>query len=315
MQVKGARMLDFDLRQLEYFVCAARAGSYSQAARELYVTPQAISRSIQLLEGRLGEKLFIRTSGGIELTELGRTCLQPAQEALEALERLHAVSVSHVRAKPSVVLAIHSLCFKENGGSMDRGELLAFKGAHDDEAAFSFVEMSGGAIMQALRQGTADFGVTVPPLGAGEEFAIRPLRRFDIAALVSQGFEGHFARDDERVALDELQHGELVLFTDEMEYNSFLLEYARRAGRELPVSPLSVSPHGDMGFLANSQLYAVRPLQHALRTVHDERLRILPIVDDAARPLDMPLGILMKAGRIPSKAEETLLAFVASCYR
>ncbi len=310
-------MIDFDLRQLQYFVCAARAGSYSQAARELYVTPQAISRSIQLLEGRLGERLFSRTPNGIALTELGQACLQPAQEAIEALERLHDVARFHAdrRAKPSLVLAIHSLCFKENGGSMDRGELLAFKGAHDDEAAFSFVEMSGGAIMQALRQGTADFGVTVPPLGSGEEFAIRPLRRFDIAALVSQGFEGHFARQGDRVTLGELQQGELVSFTDEMEYNSFLQEYARRAGRELPVSSLSVSPHGDMGFLAGSQLYAVRPLQHALRTVHDERLRILPIVDDAAQPLYMPLGILMKAGRVPTKAEETLLAYVASCYR
>ena len=265
----------------------------------------------------MGEKLFERTPSGIVLTEFGQACLQPAQEALDALGCLRDIGASRIKAKekPSVVLAIHSLSFKENGGSLDRADLLAFKQAHDDEAAFSFVEMSGSSIMQALRQGTADFGITVPPIGTGDEFAIRALRRFSLAALASREFEGHFAQRDDWVTLDELHQGELVLFTDEMEYNSFLMNCAKQAGRELPVSSLRVSPHGDMGFLANSQLYAVRPLQHALRTVHDERLRILPIYDDAGQPVDMPLGILMKAGRVPTKPEETLLAYVASFYR
>ena len=88
--------------------------------------------------------------------------------------------------------------------------------------------------MQAPRQGTADFGITVPPIGTGDEFAIRALRRFSLAALASREFEGHFAQRDDWVTLDELHQGELVLFTDEMEYNSFLMNCPSRPGASCP---------------------------------------------------------------------------------
>ena len=47
--------------------------SFSAAARELYVTPQGISKSIDKLEKELGVPLFARTRTGIELTAMGRS--------------------------------------------------------------------------------------------------------------------------------------------------------------------------------------------------------------------------------------------------
>ncbi|MEG0374067.1 MAG: LysR family transcriptional regulator, partial [Raoultibacter sp.] len=61
-------MLDLEMRQLEYFVTAASAGSYAQAAKQLFVSPQAISKSVQILEGRIGVALFERGPNGIALT-------------------------------------------------------------------------------------------------------------------------------------------------------------------------------------------------------------------------------------------------------
>ena len=40
-------MLNADVRQLEYFVAAADAGSYSSAAKVLYVSPQAVSKAFR----------------------------------------------------------------------------------------------------------------------------------------------------------------------------------------------------------------------------------------------------------------------------
>ena len=59
--------------QLETFLKAADAGSFSKAADELYITPTAVIKQINLLESDLGIKLFIRTHRGIILTEAGKS--------------------------------------------------------------------------------------------------------------------------------------------------------------------------------------------------------------------------------------------------
>lgn len=308
-------MTDFDLRQIEYFVRAANAGSYARAARELFVTPQAISHSIQLLEARVDLKLFMRSPNGIELTEEGKALLDPAEEVLKGLERLQETA-DRLKApdRPAISLGIHSLCFRENGGSIDRTGLLAYQKAHDG-LALSFAEMSGKDILDSVLDERLDIGVSVPSLRNAAAFDHRPLKKFSVAALTSRRDAGHFAPSDDYVTLEELTRGELVLFTDEDGYNDFVIEQAGLEGRTLPTSSLSISPHGDMGFIAGTQLYVIRPLQHALRTVHDERLRILPIRNCNGTEIQMPLEILTRKGRALSPAELDLVALIAKWYQ
>ncbi|RWR28424.1 response regulator [Sinirhodobacter populi] len=54
------------------FEAAARLGSFSEAARELNVTREAVSRQIRTLEAHLGLSLFERTANGTELRSWGR---------------------------------------------------------------------------------------------------------------------------------------------------------------------------------------------------------------------------------------------------
>lgn len=310
-------MVDLDIRQLEYFVSAASTGSYSQAARQLFVTPQAISRSIQLLEARIGTQLFRRTPSGIALTDAGTACLQPAQEALSSLQRLQDLAASYRQDESiAVILGAHSLCFRENGGSIDRTELIAFQKQHST-LALSFIEMAGNAVIDALRSDAIDIGVTVPPhaLAKSNDLERRSLKSFPIAAVVSQDFARDFAQGRDIISIDELANGELILFSDETEYNNCLIERASLAGIELPLSVLRISPHGNMGFIAGSQLYIVRPVQHARRTIHDERLRILPIQDAEGRGISMDLELLTKRGKRLSAGENSLVAFIQACYR
>ncbi|MEE8717314.1 MAG: LysR family transcriptional regulator [Coriobacteriales bacterium] len=308
-------MIEFDLRQLEYFVVAARTGSYSQASRELFVTPQAISRSIQTLESKIGMRLFERTPSGIVPTDFGRECLEPARHALDALYELQGMA-DKVKACSSrtVTMGIHSLCFEENGGSIRRSDLWDYQKKHEG-SSLTFMEMAGGAIVEAVLEGTIDLGISVPPREKAEEFEHMRLKEFDVAALVSEWFPGHFAPANDQVTIEQLSNGEFVLFTEETEYNNSLLDAARAAKISLPISPLKISPHGEMSFLTGSNMYVTRPLQHALRTVHDGRLRILPIVDERLRRIQMPLEILMKRGRAATYAESELMDFVAKRYR
>ena len=47
--------------QLETFLRAADAGSFSKAAEAAYITPTAVIKQINLLEADLGVRLFERT--------------------------------------------------------------------------------------------------------------------------------------------------------------------------------------------------------------------------------------------------------------
>ena len=59
------------LHALEVFVTAARCGTFSGAAKALFVTQSAVSRQIQRIEGHLGSPLFIRHKRGLRLTPEG----------------------------------------------------------------------------------------------------------------------------------------------------------------------------------------------------------------------------------------------------
>ena len=58
-------------KYLPAFLKTASALSFSQAARELEVTPAAVSKSVKALESHLGVRLFHRTTHALSLTEDG----------------------------------------------------------------------------------------------------------------------------------------------------------------------------------------------------------------------------------------------------
>ena len=74
-----------DVRQIEYFVLAAKAGSFSAAAKSAFVTQQTLSASVASLEGEVKTPLFHRRRQGIELTDFGARFLPKCERVLEAV--------------------------------------------------------------------------------------------------------------------------------------------------------------------------------------------------------------------------------------
>ena len=78
--------MEYDIRQLRYFVTISESGSFSAAALELSVAQSALSHHISQMENRLGVALFERSSKGVSLTESGRRFLEHARVILAAVE-------------------------------------------------------------------------------------------------------------------------------------------------------------------------------------------------------------------------------------
>jgi DNA-binding transcriptional LysR family regulator len=71
--------------ELAFFVLLARASSLSAAARELAVTPPAVSKRLMLMERRLGVRLLNRSTRRLSLTAEGETYLARAGGILDAI--------------------------------------------------------------------------------------------------------------------------------------------------------------------------------------------------------------------------------------
>jgi LysR family glycine cleavage system transcriptional activator len=75
------------LTSLRAFEAAARLSSFTKAARELHVTPAAISHQIRGLEKFLGVTLFRRSSRRVTLTEQGQLAAEHLREGFDRLTR------------------------------------------------------------------------------------------------------------------------------------------------------------------------------------------------------------------------------------
>jgi DNA-binding transcriptional LysR family regulator len=70
------------LRQLEYFLTAARAGTFAAASAEHRIAQPSLSNQIAVLEQNLGLRLFNRTPRRLTLTDAGRQLLPLAERAV-----------------------------------------------------------------------------------------------------------------------------------------------------------------------------------------------------------------------------------------
>lgn len=79
--------MEQNLSQYKIFYEVAKTGNISKAAKELYISQPAISKSISKLEDSLKVSLFTRNSRGVQLTEEGRLLFSHTKTAFEALNR------------------------------------------------------------------------------------------------------------------------------------------------------------------------------------------------------------------------------------
>lgn len=127
-----------DFRQLYYFLQLCEDMNYSVAAGKLYLTPQALSKSIKSLEAELGTALFTRSSSGIQLTPYGSAVYPLCREIVHSFtigtQKIRSISsngVTPIRLAASYQ-ACESLSFtlledflQQNPGSQIIAEAMA----------------------------------------------------------------------------------------------------------------------------------------------------------------------------------------------
>ncbi|MRW87903.1 LysR family transcriptional regulator [Pseudoduganella sp. FT26W] len=91
---------------LTFFVLLAKLSSMTATARELGITPPAVTKRLSLMEQRLGVRLVNRTTRRISLTNEGEAYLSQATQILNQIREMEE-SVSSSRAAPKGLLRIN----------------------------------------------------------------------------------------------------------------------------------------------------------------------------------------------------------------
>jgi LysR family transcriptional regulator, transcription activator of glutamate synthase operon len=192
-----------ELRQVQYFLGVAQAGTFGRAADDLHVAKSALSKQIKLLEDELGAELLHRGGGRreVELTEAGEAFLTEAVTIVEAMdqgrERVRGLSGT-TRGRVNVVIA--------QGWDAWPGwaEMIAeFRRRHPALVTTITQTDSVEAIVGAVASGAADLGVAADsavPEAPGVAIDVLHSEPLHIAVA-----PGHALAGRDRVALAELR--------------------------------------------------------------------------------------------------------------
>jgi len=93
------------LHAMQVFVKVAETSGFAEAARQLNMSPPAVTRAVASLEDHIGARLFTRTTRMVKLTEAGTRYFDDCRRILADVAEAEAAAAGSY-AKPSGVLTV-----------------------------------------------------------------------------------------------------------------------------------------------------------------------------------------------------------------
>lgn len=212
------------IQQLTYFLGTAELGSFSAAARALYLTQPAVSEQVRRLEAELGVELFARAGRGLVLTEAGRRFRPEAERVLAGLERARD-AVAEIRELRGGTLGFGM--FGTASAYLIADLAADFRRKHPD-VRLRLVGLNSSEVADQVREGRIEAGLVVLPVDdQGLELRVAHTEELVVVSRES-------SRVEQPVTIEQLAASPLILYDahygadDPMRRQ--LLDRAQRAG-------------------------------------------------------------------------------------
>lgn len=213
-----------ELRHLRCFLAVAEELSFSAAANRLYMSQQALSRTVAQLERELGTRLFERTSRSVALTLAGEAMVVHARRAAAAADDAFDAAQRAERGDLARPLRVDI-----SSGGIETGAAIVRRLRETrPEIAVHQVEVGVARGLELIRDGRLDVVLGLATR-APAELSVELLRREPVLLGV--------AEDDPLASLEEipvaaLADVELLLPSDESaaEWVEFVVDFCRQAG-------------------------------------------------------------------------------------
>ncbi|MCU0828576.1 MAG: LysR family transcriptional regulator [Tabrizicola sp.] len=216
----------FTLRQLQFFVAAAEAGSVSGAARALSISQSSVTEAIRGLEDDLGVILFDRQARGLLITHKGSAFLRHARKILADVATARSAFQDEAEAATGrLSLGVTSLV----AGYVLSDILARYRRAFP-QIELNVIEDNGDYLQHLLIGGELDVAVLLTS-------SVKDRLALNVETLLVSPYRlwlplGHQLAQQESITLEELAGQPLIqLMVDEIE------ESTRRLTAALPVKP------------------------------------------------------------------------------
>lgn len=169
-----------NLAQFEYIIALVEAGSYSQAAKNLYISPQALSRSVADMERELGAKLVEKSGRGVTVTALAIEISRLAEVALQSVSEMKGLARCQTLAcntQERLRIALFSTPYR--GSPFAESDLRCFEGDHPD-VRLELSSYSNDTCITALLEDVADVSIVMgrplqPEITSSKIASVRPV--------------------------------------------------------------------------------------------------------------------------------------------
>ncbi|MEV6806634.1 LysR family transcriptional regulator [Streptomyces sp. NPDC051132] len=282
------------LRQFEYALAVAEAGSVTAAAELLRVAQPSVSQQIRSLERDLGVTLFVRTPAGLVPTAVGRAFLRDAEVAVRAARRARATARAGADELEGELVVAAQMGL---GTRQLPGALKALRRRFPRLEITVFEEADPAELERLARRGVVDLGLVGGP--CEEEL-----------------YEGHHLGDEEFVVVLSPAHAQLAADRVELrelarepwirfDQASALDEVLRDVLRDNELAPATFAR-------VSQTVTAVRWAAHGLGVTLVPASAVPPGYEHLTRPVlpavSMPTVAAIRPGAGP--AEMALLAFL-----
>jgi DNA-binding transcriptional LysR family regulator len=99
---------------MQVFVKVAETSGFAEAARQLNMSPPAVTRAVASLEERIGARLFTRTTRTVKLTEAGTRYLDDCRRILADVAEVEAAAGGSYATPTGVLTVTASALFGQN---------------------------------------------------------------------------------------------------------------------------------------------------------------------------------------------------------
>ncbi|MCI8474300.1 MAG: LysR family transcriptional regulator [Oscillospiraceae bacterium] len=209
-----------EIRNLRYFLSAARNLNFTKAAEECHIVQSAMTQQIAALESELGVKLFTRRHKDMGLTREGEVFFWEAQRLLEGMDR----AVENVKSVSEGYSQLLRLGYHGNLLRSDLPELLIRLRSQYPRLKVTLRQSKLYQGIEALKKETLDalFSIYWPALAEEEELDYCILAPSPVKLLVSVN---HPLAGAGRVRMEQLRQ-EQFLFLDGSEVKGGLQDLA-----------------------------------------------------------------------------------------
>lgn len=170
----------FDLNLLVIFECVYRHLSISRAAETLFITPSAVSQSLQRLRNQLNDPLFIRTGKGITPTKTAARLHVLLEKNLSQLEQTINLASDTDLRKRFVIYSPQLFITPESSRLIsDLYQFPNMQVEHHD------LQLAGGSVETLLSQRKADLILSLSPHESPQTLC-QPFQEVEMALVCRQ---------------------------------------------------------------------------------------------------------------------------------